>query len=260
MAGPWKKVELINPNIIPVDVHRNSVKYGKSMGSKVVREFYFDIKDKKYHYLKSGKEVFSKSMNLKECQYDIEARERSGPEKWDDDGVLGTYRFVMRFNERQKRPIFVYSSNLEILHGLKNFGVFCQIIDVTIPTKHLKQVLSILSYTSSAFILRIISRVYDHLHSNTNSMGRIIKSFIECNNSINQGMRGLLLGFANSVYANHRRFSPHSIIGSVLDPQVRIEYPDEAQIIKSAKFIVSTTLDIEVRLTLIQDLPKLAIV
>ena len=113
-AGPWRKIEIISPPMINLETHRISMKYGKfSSSSQRMRLFFFDVNSQKYRYLKENKEVQDKAMNLNKCEYEITTKEEPGSLKWDDNTGQALYRLIMKFDQREKRPIFVYERNLD---------------------------------------------------------------------------------------------------------------------------------------------------
>ena len=242
--GMMIKTKIINPPMIPLSKKRYSIKYGKFMsGSKRVRIFFFDTHERKYRYYRKeddGNDVYEKAMNLDECEYGITTKKRPGVYKWDDED--SQYRLSMMFEQRKRRPIFVYDNNLNMLQGLKNYGVFCKTINEKYGTRFdlkLIRLLASLSYFNTVVPWNSIKSVLNKMIDKSKRMTVLINSFPIIAQMLDQQKKFLLLAWAYGITHKPKRYRLKPVLRlnrqSTMIPRFR--YPIDQDIPEAAKAI-----------------------
>jgi hypothetical protein len=258
MSGACKHLEIVSPAMPKLDEPRLSVKFGqeKTKGSIYARSFYFDANEKKYRYFKSDnpgpelmskKDIYKKAKNLAKCDYEINTKENPGEFAWKDRTGRSLTRLSMRFDERKKWPIFVYDEgreDLEILHGLKAYGVYCKkLAEGNNAESKADMLLNCLNYTRSAFALNTLIKLSNKVRERVEAskkLNEVIKILGDKGEELLEQRRQLLRSWAGAVLGRTRHYRPRSTIklALFLRSMALIRDPTEKIVIESAQKIV----------------------
>jgi len=258
MSGPCKHLEVVSPAMPELDKIRLSVKFAQKSykGSIYARAFYFDTKEKKYRYYTSGnvgpelkqkKDAEKKAKNLAKCDYEINTKEKPGEFSWRDKTQKSSTRLSMRFDERNKWPIFLYDEGeekIETLYGLKAYGVYCKkLAEENKAEEKADRLLSCLSYTKSAFALNTLINISNKVEERAEAskkLNELIKVLSDKGKDFLDKKKQLLRSWASAVLGRTGHYRPRSTIklALFLRSMALIRNPTDRIVTESAKNIV----------------------
>ncbi len=146
----------------------------------------------------------------------------------------------MKFEERAKRPIYVYSTNIDELHALQNFGRFCVKTKAGTFGDQLDRLLVLLYFTLTSQVWGRCRKLYDAICKRSLKNGQVVSTLGEGVRLLRQQEDTLLIAWARGLTAAIRKARPQSTIriASLLRSLCRLQAPTEKLIIDSANRIV----------------------
>jgi len=224
-------------------LRRSCVKYGNIMtDSWRVRTFCFDMEEKKYRYFQKKEDVIDKvkkRMDLGKCEYEITSKFDQGITKWEDYSNKGSqYRLGMKFEQRNRRPIYVYSNDLDELHNLKNFGLYCKKEEQNI--NKLELLLSSVSYGNGRSLLNLIISLFQNTIYRSKIMLKLINNICGGKELMRRDKIYLLDIWGRMTVDKYKRYRTLATIrlSHFLRSLAHIRNINEEQIIKAAQEIL----------------------
>lgn len=222
---------------------RSCVKYGSIMtDSWRVRIFCFDTETQKYRYFQSKEDVADKAkkaMDLARCEYEITERNASNAAKWEDYPNKGSkYRLSMKFEQRERRPIYYYSNDLDELCNLKDYGIYCQKGPQSVDK--LEQLLCSLNYGYESFAFNLLVSLHQKLLRCSKIMMRLVSDINGGVRLMQEHKKYLLTVWAKILMTRSRRYRPLATIrlSHFLCSLARIKSVNEERIIRATQEIL----------------------
>jgi len=215
-------------------------------GTQRPRVFCFDTSVKKYRYYRTKEDqqdVAEKSMSLPRCDYQIHKKDNPGENKWDDPTGKAIYRLTMKFEERAKRPIFVYSDNIDELMALRNYGIYCQKAPNEEETKafnqKLEKLIAILFYSHTTAALNLMAEVLIKIQKRSVTASRLISNIGDGAALLRKQRNLMLEAWANTLSSKKRKYKPTPTmrLSSFLWAMSKFRTPTEKDIVNAAQII-----------------------
>lgn len=154
----------------------------------------------------------------------------------------------MKFEERNNRPIYFYSNDINELFGIKNFGVFCKKkqsfeanAGAQLGTK-LNEILSLLYYKYTSIVLNSCLQLTADINAKSQKVGEFIGCFSQEVQLLANNRRFVLETWAKANVLRSKRCKPLASLRlkALLRTMLRINRPTEDLIVMYAKKIGST--------------------
>lgn len=239
---------MVAPILPGLSERRVSVKFASGVaGSRFVRIFWFDTKQRKYRYLHSAestKDQEDKAKELSQCKYEITSHEYPGTYEWDREMSEYKFRLVMTFKKRPAGPIFFYSNNLDEIRALKNYGVFCRLVagrkNPTVEARF-ERLLSSLWYKNAVFSLKHLIKTFEPIMANSIRVYRGVKTVETVARYLVGLKESLMSSWAHNIIMRTMKFRPRSTmrLSLYLQSFVRLHNSSEKEIHRAARRILS---------------------
>ena len=155
------------------------------------------------------------------------------------------FRLVMRFDEREKRPIYYYSVNKEEVIALKNYCEFCKKKQFFIEdnnsqlTVMLEQLLAINFYTTMFLPLNAFYELMAKLDAKSVRVGTFLSSFSKGLGLLKENKKHFLRAWAKAKLGKSTKSKPKTSlrVRSLLKTVIHFKKPTETEVRECAKKI-----------------------
>lgn len=233
-------------------VRRMCVKFG-GWGSAVPRFFKFDLQSNKYRYYHAMDDYVEndpKSMNLAQCEAEVQKKEEAKGDKWSEpDGQPTQFRLMMKFQERKTGPIYLYSNDESILYAYKHYLLHLKKIAFPLLVEEqrftfpevLEKLLGLFSYMISRKLLAFCTNINTKVLGRTRIDSEFLLNIITGLNMINSHKDHIEHCWALTRLSGLNKSKPHATLRlkGVLRVLSHMQKPTEQFIIDAAKKIAA---------------------
>ena len=151
----------------------------------------------------------------------------------------------MKFEQRNKRPIYYYSNNINEVYGLKNFGLLCKIkkslpaTEAGLLCSRLEEVLSLLYYAHTSFALNTCISLTTIINAKSAKVGEFISIFSQGIHLLNKNREQLMRawGIGTTTRSKRNKACASLRLKSILKTTLHTKATSEELIIECAKRI-----------------------
>ena len=176
-------------------------------------------------------------------------QQEHGEEGWKEPGSGNSeYRLEMKFEERNNRPIYFYSNDLDELYGLMYFGIYCKKkqdfeanVGALLSTR-LNEILSVLFYKHTSIVLNSCIQLTSEINTKSEKIGEFIGCFSQGLHLLELNRGFVLETWAKANVLRSKRSKPRASLRlkALLRTMLRITRPTEDLIVMYAKKIGSS--------------------